>query len=73
MSAVLLASPDEQDNADTHRIDEEQWTGRKISDLKELLPIIETGGRKHRRIAAQQLMTSASQHRQPTPGVRLPE
>ena len=48
MSAVLLASPDEQDNADTHRIDEEQWTGRKFSDLKELLPIIETGGRKHR-------------------------
>ena len=48
MSAVLLASPEEQDNADTHRIDEETWTGRKISDLKELLPIIETAGCQHR-------------------------
>ena len=40
MSAVLLASPDEQDNADTHRVDEEKWTGRKISDLVELLPLL---------------------------------
>jgi putative hydrolase of the HAD superfamily len=45
MSAVLLASPEEQSNADIHRVDEEEWTGRKISDLKELLPILKTGGR----------------------------
>jgi putative hydrolase of the HAD superfamily len=37
MSAILLASPEEQDNADTHRIDAEAWTGPKISDLEELL------------------------------------
>jgi putative hydrolase of the HAD superfamily len=41
MSAILLASPEEQDNADTHRIDAEVWTGRKISELEELLAILE--------------------------------
>src|SRR5262249_49600694 len=41
MSAVLLASPEDQNNADFHRIDGEDWTGRKISDLKDLLLILE--------------------------------
>jgi putative hydrolase of the HAD superfamily len=40
MDALLLASAEEQDNVDTHRVDEEKWTGRKISDLKELLPLL---------------------------------
>jgi putative hydrolase of the HAD superfamily len=42
MSAILLASPEEQNNADTHRMDEEKWTGRNISDLTQLLSIIQT-------------------------------
>ena len=52
MSAVLLAAPEEQDNLDTHRIDEENWKGPRISDLKELLAIIETAPRRDDKISA---------------------
>ena len=41
MRAVLLAAPEEQNNADTHRIDGEEWRGPTIYDLKELLIILE--------------------------------
>jgi putative hydrolase of the HAD superfamily len=37
MHAVLLARPAERNNADTHRIDAEEWQGRTIHGLKEVL------------------------------------
>jgi len=45
MHAVLLATREEQNNADTHRIDgEEAWRGPTICDLKELLPMLADNG-----------------------------
>jgi hypothetical protein len=41
MRAILLASPEEQNNGDIHRVDGEQWTGQTISDLDELLKILD--------------------------------
>lgn len=41
MTAVLLAWPEERNNADTHRIGAEDWNGRRISDLEELLHLLD--------------------------------
>lgn len=41
MRAVLLTAPEEQNNADTHRIDGEEWQGSVVEDLGDLLRIIE--------------------------------
>jgi len=42
MYAALLARPAERNNADTHRIDAEEWRGLVIEDLKEVLTLAET-------------------------------
>jgi len=41
MRAVLLAVPEEQNNADTHRIDGEEWRGVKIHAFDKLRPLLE--------------------------------
>jgi len=40
MRAVLLAAPEEQNNADTHRIDGEEWRGTVIQDLSEVVKAV---------------------------------
>jgi putative hydrolase of the HAD superfamily len=40
MRPVLLSVREEQGNADTHRIDGEEWTGPRIAELNELLVIV---------------------------------
>ena len=40
MMAVLLAAAEEQNNANTHRVDGEEWTGPRIYELQELLGML---------------------------------
>jgi putative hydrolase of the HAD superfamily len=44
MHPLLLYDRNEQNNADTHRVDGEVWEGQMISDLKELLDILKESG-----------------------------
>jgi putative hydrolase of the HAD superfamily len=41
MVPILLLDEQEQNNADTHRVDGEVWKGQTVSDLKDLIPYLE--------------------------------